>query len=170
MKAGKSKSKYLCDEIDVVGALIKESHDDGSLIIQKIRSVPLTDKGIKLAMSRYSPVNNATAIIRKEIFLKVGGYPNLRFGEDYVLWHRIRQNNGCFMNIPYVVSFILADNDFFYRRRGGAILIKEFRYLTLMMKEKHVNLFIFSYKLVRALTIRFIPLAFMKLIYRIARK
>lgn len=164
------QSKYLSDEVDVLGAYIQESYDEGGVQIQNIRSVPLTDRDIKAAMSHYSPVNNATAIIRKEIFLKVGGYPSLRFGEDYVLWNRIKQMKGRFLNLPYAVAFILVDDDFFYRRRGFSLFIKEFQYLNLMRKERHVNLFIFSYKLIRAFSLRFIPLGTVKLIYRIARK
>lgn len=161
---------YLSDDVDVVGAFIEELHDYDINSRINIRSVPLNDKEIKRSMNRYSPVNNATALIRKEIFIRVGGYPNLRFGEDYVLWQRIKTARGRFLNIPKVITRILVDKDFFHRRRGISLLKREFKYLSLMFHEGHIGIFSCFYKAIRSVVLRLLPLSVSRVLYRIGRK
>lgn len=54
-----------------------------------IREVPLTNEGIRKYARRRQPFNNVTVMYKKSAVIAVGGYNNLRRGEDYDLYIRL---------------------------------------------------------------------------------
>lgn len=163
------QAEHLGETVDVVGAFIEEKHTYSNPPYINVRRVPEGDRDIKRELSLYSTVNNATAIIKKDTFLSVGGYPNLRFGEDYILWQRIKKAGGKFVNIPKVVMTVEVDEDFFLRRRGLSLLRKEVQYISLMYKEQYISLPRYLVKLVRSTTLRVLPRFALKFLYRVGR-
>ncbi len=75
-------------QLAVLGGYIEEFDED----IQNpfaVRTVPLDHKGICKYAKRRQPFNNVTVMYKKSVVQSVGGYNNLRRGEDYDLYIRI---------------------------------------------------------------------------------
>lgn len=103
-------------KIDVLGGLIAEFIDDPNKRY-RIRYVPSTDKMIKKYLKRRCPFNNMTVIFKKSKILEVGGYENIRTGEDYYLWSKLSTTSVIFANLPQVIVLFRATPSY-YQRRG----------------------------------------------------
>ena len=154
--------KYILDGFDFVGGQIVEIANSGHHII---KTVPETNKEIHSLMSHGNCFNNVTFMARSKAFAKTGGYANLRYGEDYVLWLRAIKYNLSFYNVQKPLVKVYVDNDFFGRRTGVKVFIREYKYINLLLKEQHITLFVFFKKVFRACLLRFLPTFIVKKIY-----
>ena len=65
-----------------------------------------------------NPFNNVTIAINKKTFLRIGGYQNLRVGEDWVLMGKILKYNLRIFCLDEVLVNVFTGKDFIDRRSG----------------------------------------------------
>lgn len=87
-------------EIDVVGGAAEFVNPMGKSLVT-VR-YPETDHEIKSAFSRKNPLLHPTVLLRREVFVAVGGYRPVFKAEDYDLWLRIAEQ-GQLVNLGEVV-------------------------------------------------------------------
>ncbi len=104
-------------EISVLGGQIAEFDRDPEQITG-CRIVPIGDKEIRSFLSRRSPMNHTTTLLRRHHILAVGGYPGVPGFEDYMLWAAMVSAGYRLRNIPAVCCRVRADAGM-YCRRGG---------------------------------------------------
>lgn len=82
--------KYLSEnrKVNVLGGFIEEFDGDTEKGFA-VREVPLTNEGIRKYAKRRQPFNNVTVMYKKSAVVAVGGYNDLRRGEDYDLYVRL---------------------------------------------------------------------------------
>jgi glycosyltransferase involved in cell wall biosynthesis len=115
--------------VSVIGFYLREIVD-GRYIL---KSVPLNDTDIKNGLRKSSTVNNTTVTIKKDSFIEANGYPDLRYGEDYILWLRMAKLGATFLNIPIPVAKVNLDLN---RRASNLDLLKkQLRFICVLNKE-----------------------------------
>lgn len=82
-----------------------------------LRSMPLTDAAIRRRMATNNPVNHPTAFYRRSAALAVGGYPDHRFMQDYVLFARMAGAGSRMANLPDPLVRFRGGEEL-HRRRG----------------------------------------------------
>lgn len=104
-------------DIDVIGASILEftqTPEDG----KKLRKIPAKHEQIKKFAKSRSPINNMTAVFRKDKAIYSGGYGHCRNFEDYYLWVRMLVSGCTFHNLEEVLVYARCGNGM-QKRRGG---------------------------------------------------
>ena len=133
------------------------------------RIVPCSMSGIKHYGNYRSPFNNVTMIMNRKAFLELGGYADLRFGEDYLLWLNVMRSKATYKNIPDFLVDVDSGHGFIDRRSGLALLKRELSFLILAFKRSLLPLrFIFLQFLMRA-TLRLFPAYLVGFFYNLAR-
>lgn len=111
---------------DVCGSSMLEfdrNEDD----ISSIRSVPLAHSAIARRMRLNNPFNHPAVMYRRSLALAAGGYPDLRFGEDYDLFARMLQAGARMVNTAEPLVLYRTGPDFVERRRRGATSREEWQ-------------------------------------------
>lgn len=151
-------SLLMSEKKDVVGGHITEFKENFAESTGKpTRFIYLSDFKIKQHYKNTIPINNVTAMFRKQAFLSVGGYPNLRFGEDLVLWYRFIAHGYSFINVDRVLVGVRLGEGFQSRRTGFKILLKEFRYIHRLYKEGYLSIKELLFKLGKSVIVRSLP-------------
>lgn len=100
-------------DVDILGGQI-ELFDDGG--VYGVRHVPIeVQKIIRYSLIR-NPINHSTVMFKKDSVLNVGGYPNVRFTQDYLLWIDCISKGIVICNLPDILVEMYADKDMFHRR------------------------------------------------------
>lgn len=108
-------------ELTVLGGYIEE-FDNQTGKVFAIRSVPVDNAGIRKYARRRNPINNVTAMYKKSAALAVGGYRDLRRGEDYDLYLRMLIN-GCYAeNLPQTLVKVRVDSNTQRRRASWSAM------------------------------------------------
>jgi glycosyltransferase involved in cell wall biosynthesis len=137
---------------DLIGGQIEELDETLTKSIS-IRSVPLNNQDIYNEFKIRNPINNVTVVIKRDIFLELGGYPELFFGEDYVLWLKMAERNCKMINIDSVLVKVRTGEGFLSRRFGSDYFKKNLQLSYYLMKFKTVGL---RYSLLRMLKFIFL--------------
>jgi glycosyltransferase involved in cell wall biosynthesis len=137
---------------DLIGGQIQELDETLTKNIS-IRSVPLNNQDIYKEFKIRNPINNVTVVIKKNIFLELGGYPELFFGEDYVLWVKMAERNCKMINIDSVLVKVRTGEGFLNRRFGIDYFKKNLKLSYYLMKFRTVGL---RYSILRMLKFIFI--------------
>jgi glycosyltransferase involved in cell wall biosynthesis len=128
------------NQFDIVGGQIVEFENHQDHIISK-RIVSLLSNDIKKNLKYRSSMNNVTVALKKEIFLKVGGYPNIFFGEDYILWLKLDKEGYQFHNLKEVLVKVRTGLSFFERRYTFKQLQNNFILFRYLIKFQRVGFF-----------------------------
>ena len=72
-----------------------------------------------------NPVNHPTAMYRRELALRVGGYPAMRFMQDYDLMARMLAGGARMMNLPEPLVLFRAGDGMLRRRSARGYLALE---------------------------------------------
>lgn len=88
----------------------------------------------------FSPINNVSVIIKKETLLRLGGYPNLKYGEDFVLWAKALISNTSVHHDESITVLVDISNGF-NKRRLNDFFIKEIALLKMLRKAGYFNLY-----------------------------
>lgn len=118
--------RVLCrTDCDVLGAAMAEfvdhEHD-----IDAIRQQPSRHNDIARLMRRNNPLNHSTVIFRRDLAVKVGGYPSMRFMQDYDLFARMLVAGARMSNLPEPLVLFRADAGMYRRRRSRLMTQCEF--------------------------------------------
>jgi glycosyltransferase involved in cell wall biosynthesis len=87
------------------------------------RKVPYNEKKIFRYIIFRNPVNHSTVFFNKIKILEIGGYPNARLGQDYLLWIHAINSGLKISNLNEVLVYMQVDKNC-YQRRG----LKNFKY------------------------------------------
>ena len=124
----------------------------------------------KLMLPFKNPYPNVTLAIKKEIFQKLGGFPILRTGEDWVFIAKI------FRYLEYVpcpdeilVETLIseAQKNILTRRNGIIILKRLLRAHSLMFSMNLYNRIIFPLAILYQLVLRIMPYKIFKFLYKV---
>ncbi len=93
----------------------------------RLRTNPATHDAIARRMRFNNPVNHPTAMYRRELALSVGGYPTMRFMQDYDLMARMLAGGARMTNLPEPLVLFRAGDGMLRRRstRGYLALERE---------------------------------------------
>lgn len=152
-------------KISVCGTYIEEFNENTT----KHVAFPTRDEDIKKFIKLRSPICHPSSIIRKNVILEVGGYPELRLGQDYALWSVLVARGYNIINIPQVLLKLRTNSDFF-KRRGWESFKYEVAVIKIQYEEGLINIF----EVLKAFSLRFMlrlsPVFMKKIAYKILRK
>lgn len=106
--------------LDVCGAAMAEFEDDPGQV-RRVRSTPRTHEQIARRMRVNNPINHPTAFFRRGKALEVGGYPPMRYMQDYDLFARMLAAGARMENLSDVLVLFRADSALITRRRANAV-------------------------------------------------
>lgn len=111
---------------DVCGAAMVEF--DGHIEnVTAHRAGPLTHRSVVARMRINNPINHPTAVYRRSIAMDVGGYPDMRFMQDYVLFARMVHAGAVIVNLPEALVYFRAGEDLHRRRSARTLVPLEWR-------------------------------------------
>jgi len=103
----------------VIGSDVILFNEDGNI---GCRRVPTTNEEIIKFSRLRNPFNHPTVMFRKKEILDLGGYPEVRYSQDYLLWLKCIINGKNMANIPEPLVFMRHDSSLIERR--GLKMIK----------------------------------------------
>ena len=152
---------------DVCFGDIREVFPSGKEVIR--RGATSYQKAKRLIAFR-NPFNNVTMGIKKSSFLELGGYANLRIGEDWVLMGKIIKKELRISFLEKELVKVFTGNDFLQRRSGKKYFIEIKKCLKIILKLKLMNRVTYLFSLINLFLLRsFIPKKILSLIYRFLR-
>lgn len=161
-------NEFAAIDADILGCQIEEVDPDSGT--KRIKRVPCTSLEIMNFSIWRNPINHMTVLFRKSKILKLGGYPNLLYKEDYGLWLMALKQGLQIHNIDKVLVTATAGDSMIKRRSNFKSIISEW-YLFLLKRQvfKHNGLKTFLAFLVRVI-ILLLPVSLLKYLYRHLRK
>lgn len=156
------------EELVLVGAWVDEFIDDPHNIISTRRVPYKYDEICKFARRR-NPFNHPTVVFRKSIIEKMGGYSELRYGQDYELFGRIIISGYRVRNIPQSLLWFRRNENTANKRKNVESIqcylktIKKFQELGFSSYYDYLFVYITQNIL------RYIPNVCINFIYRIIR-
>lgn len=112
-------------ELDICGSTIMEFERNIDHVVSK-RSVPLTDKEIKIYQKRRDSFNHMTVMYKKSAVLRSGNYQPCPLMEDSLLWVHMIQSGAKCMNLQQPLVYARVGKDMF-ERRGGLDYFKKYK-------------------------------------------
>ena len=109
---------------DLCGAAMWEFDDDPERPT-RLRTNPATHEAIARRMRFNNPINHPTAMYRRELALRVGGYPAMRFMQDYDLMARMLVGGARMTNLPEPLVLFRAGDGMLRRRSARGYLALE---------------------------------------------
>lgn len=110
--------------VDVVGSAMSEFDGDESNLVGT-RTLPLEHDAIARYARINSPVNNPSAVIRREHLVAVGGYRPVPFMEDYDVFARLLAHGSVFRNLAEPLVLFRAGEAMFSRRAAKGMFAAE---------------------------------------------
>lgn len=154
--------------IDVCGSWISEFDNDPSTILS-IRQVPEYHADItKFARSK-NPMNHPSVMFKKTTIVKVGGYQNVLYFEDYYLWLSLIKNGATLYNIPSPLVHMRAGFNQLSRRSGYLYFKREFNFYKSCYKSKLLPLDNVLKNMTLRMPLRLLPKAVIAKIYSLLR-
>tara|TARA_B100000963_G_scaffold152543_1_gene132884 strand:+ start:736 stop:1572 length:837 start_codon:yes stop_codon:yes gene_type:complete len=146
-------NKIIEGEFDVIGGYIEEFDEEvGDLSM--IRKLPLRNEDIYKYGKWRMPVNNVTLMFTREVYEMVGGYPDLRSGEDWHLVAKWLANKVKFCNLDEVLVYVRGGKDMIKRRRTFNFQFHQLKVFPYMYKLKYIGFFhLFANVLIRLILI-----------------
>ena len=106
------------------------------------RTVPNTYKKMLRFMKYRNPVNHPTVFFNRNRILEIGGYPNARLGQDYLLWINAVINGLTIKNTKDILVYMKVDKNTHSRRGMKNIKYDTYPYF-LMYRNNITNIFEF---------------------------
>lgn len=113
-------------DFDVIGGHIEE-FDSESFENKGFRKVRLNHKEILKDFRNRNPMNHVTVFFKLNSVLKVGGYGDFLFFEDYDLWARMAHQGMRFHNLDSSLVKVRVGRDMIGRRRGFFYMKQEIK-------------------------------------------
>ena len=144
------------EELSVVGGIITEFVENKENIVS-IKRVPLSDEGIKSYIKSRNPINNVTAMYKKEHVKKAGGYEKLYYCyEDYYLFVRMYEMGCKFKNIDDVLVNVRVGNDMYSRRGGYKLFVSNIKLQNYMLRNRLISIWRYLFNIIISFLIRVI--------------
>ncbi len=107
--------------LDIIGSAVVEFAERPDNVLG-VRRVPLTHEQIAARMRFNSPFNNPSVVFRRELAVRVGGYADLRFMQDYDLFARMLAAGARTQNLAEPLVLFNAGAGMISRRGGWRML------------------------------------------------
>ena len=163
------------DEIDIFGTYMKE-FENNVKDDQKIRFVPLDEKGIKNKLLISNPMNHISVVFKRSLvddYSDKNGvfYPLISGFEDYALWIKLIKNGVKFRNFPLITVYARVGEEMLKRRGGIKYILNEIRFRKFTLKYFNLfeNILIFFISFTRIIIFSF-PTKLKRIFYKIKRK
>jgi hypothetical protein len=127
--------------------------------------VPLNSNEIKKQLKRNSAMNNVTVAIKKDIIIKHDGFPEIYYGEDYLLWIKLAEFDYKFFNINEILVKVRTDRNFLKRRFSKKQLNNNIILFFNLIKFNSIGYIFPSLRLVAFLFLYFLPSKIRKYIF-----
>lgn len=113
----------LTEGYDMVGCNVTEFSDDPERP-NSVRVLPETNEEIVRFSKRRAPFAHPSFVVRREALLRIGGYRNVRYAEDFDLFNRLlkRGYTGYNLQTPFVEMRV---DERAYQRRGGISYLRD---------------------------------------------
>ena len=136
----------------------------------RIRKGSINSKLAKLKIPFRTPFNNVTLAIKKDSFLNIGGYPNLRTAEDWLLMGKILKKN-LIVSCSNVILVNVYIGKSFLNRRQGENIFKDIHFCLneLYRMQLFNKKFLYVSLLIQYLTRKIIPKKLLSFIYFLLR-
>jgi len=120
---------------DILGSDIEEAISGKNFIKRMLIKPNLLDFFLM------NPINHMTVIFKKNKIIRLGGYPEIKYKEDYALWFSAKINNYKILNlnIPLVKSRV--DVMTLARRKNITAILSEFKMQFFIIKKNFYLLF-----------------------------
>ena len=106
---------------DILGSNIEETIN-GKIFIKR---VPLEANLLDFFLM--NPINHMTVMFKKNKIIRLGGYPEIKYKEDYVLWFLARINNYKILNLNTSLVKSRMDAMTLERRKNIKAILSEFK-------------------------------------------
>jgi glycosyltransferase involved in cell wall biosynthesis len=134
--------------------------------VTAIRKVPTTHEAIARGMRMNNPLNHPSSFYRRDVALRAGGYPELRFMQDYDMFARMLVGGARFANMELPLVRFRADATMFRRRTSQAMNHCEWELQHNLRRYGLVNTPRMWFNLMARFTVRRLPPALLRAAYR----
>jgi len=152
-------------EADLVGGQIDEYNENLDLFLQT-RLVPEKYIDIKKNLKYNTTINNVTIIIKKEVFMKIGGYDSINFGEDYIMWAKFIDNGFIATNLSTSLVKVRTGYSFLNRRYSINNLTNNIKLSIRLSKYKSVGIYYSFFRLLKFILFMILPISLKKHIFK----
>ena len=149
---------------DIVGSNITEFISQKKMFI---RVVPTNKSDIKSLIRYRNPFNHMSVVFRRSKILMLGGYPELKFFEDYALWAKAIKYNLNLKNINKSLVDVSVNKNFYKRRGGFSYLICIYRFQKYLLRLNLINKKIFFLNLISRFFVAIVFPSLRQFIYNI---
>jgi glycosyltransferase involved in cell wall biosynthesis len=125
-------------DIDILGGNIKCFETFPDLFSGRI--VPSSLENIRRFMKYRNPLNHSSVFFNRKKILEIGGYPNARLSQDYLLWINSIKNGLKILNSEEVLVYMKIDKNIYSRRGLKNLKYDSYPYIA-MYKNKLTNIF-----------------------------
>lgn len=155
-------------EVGVLGSAIEEFSSDHQRP-ERVKRMPLDHASIMRTLPFRNPINHPTVCMRR-VVLPAGGYPDLRYVEDYFLWAQLAARGVMFANLEAPLLRYRFSNAT-VKRRGGWQNFRSEMKLRLWMQRHDLMTApgVLGVGLVQFI-VRFSPAFLQKLLWRLTRE
>ena len=154
-------------EVAVLGTAMQEFSDDDTVV--RFKPVKEDHADIVRHLPWRNPINHATVCYRTNIVKEAGGYPELRWLEDYYLWARLIVAGHRFHNLSEVLYLCRFDDDTLKRRSGWENFKNECALRLWMYRKGLMGPGTLGAVIATQLILRFSPTGLQRLMWRASR-
>lgn len=152
--------------IDAVGSNMVEYDENMEKIVSE-KIVPENPDEINEYLKKRNPINHPTIIYKKDKVLKVNGYEDYQYFEDYYLWAKMISNGCKFYNIQENLYKYRAGSSMI-QRRGGKKYLKCIKYFEKgLLNLKIINKKTYIINLIKRYTVSLLPNNVREIFYKI---
>jgi len=160
--------EILKNPCDVLGTQVTEV--DPISGIHKTKRVPLDPHSIRKFSVFRNPINHMSVLFRKSAVVSVGGYPNIKFKEDYALWLILISAGFILKNSEKNLVNARAGDSMVSRRRGLVSLKSELDLFRFRLKNcDEFTICVLLFFLLRSIVLM-LPTGLLKQVYILMRK
>ena len=142
--------------LDLVGSSLLEFEGSPDNVVG-LRSAPETQEGINARLKVNNPINNPSVVFRRELAVRVGGYVDVPYHEDYDLMARLLVAGARAENIAEPLVLFNAGDGMVSRRAGRQMLKHELAMQRRLKEAGVIGPVLFARNLVLRGTFRLLP-------------
>ncbi len=137
---------------------------------RRIKPVRVNHSEIRGQFVFRNPVNHPAVCFRTEIIKQAGGYPDLKYLEDYYLWCKLLVAGVQFHNLPEPLQYYRFNLDTIKRRGGWQNLKNECHVRWYLYKNGAASLMTVSLVMLGQLILRLTPNRFREKLWQLSRR
>ena len=150
--------------LDLVGSAMLEFEGSPDRVIG-VRRSPRTHDQIAARMRLNNPINNPTAVFRRQLALDAGGYADLRYMQDYDLFARLLAAGARAENLDEPLVLFNAGDDMIARRGGWRMLPYEWDVQRRLRDTGTIGTVLLLRNMVLRSAFRLLPAALLRRVY-----